>query len=387
MSLNFEKEPPVSENQSKNKSDVLKKIYIEPTNACNLSCKTCIRNVWEDETEGMMDRDIFEALIYGLKEFPDVQTLAFAGFGEPLMHPDFSEMVRKAKSNGLCTEVTTNAMLLTRHLAQNIVEAGIDQLVVSIDGTSAESFGDVREGASFEKVIENVREFSRLSEYGSGQHAVIGIEFVAMRSNINELPGLQNVAKQIGANFIIVSNVLIYSPELQNEALYHIKATANKGKETTLTPRWILPKIDFNNKTQEPLSKIMRTQKNISFLDHDLEDRNNYCPFINAGAMAVSWKGDISPCPALLHSYTCFVPERQKKIHSYLCGNLAEKSLNEIWNESRYAAFRKRVREFDFPPCTDCSCELSKTNKEDCYGNPFPVCGDCLWARGIIRCA
>ncbi len=48
---------------------------------------------------------------------------------------------------------------------------------------------------------------------------------------------------------------------------------------------------------------------------------------------------------------------------------------------------RTCVRHFDFPPCTDCGCELAETNEEDCLGNPHPTCGDCLWARGIVRCA
>ena len=55
--------------------------------------------------------------------------------------------------------------------------------------------------------------------------------------------------------------------------------------------------------------------------------------------------------------------------------------------EASYVAFRRRVAQFDFPPCPDCgSCELVASNEEDCLGNPFPVCGDCLWARGILQC-
>jgi hypothetical protein len=43
--------------------------------------------------------------------------------------------------------------------------------------------------------------------------------------------------------------------------------------------------------------------------------------------------------------------------------------------------------ESSFPPCTDCDCELAAGNEADCVGNPHSVCGDCLWARGIIRFA
>lgn len=66
---------------------------------------------------------------------------------------------------------------------------------------------------------------------------------------------------------------------------------------------------------------------------------------------------------------------------------MPDESLRAIWDLPAYTEFRARVRAFDFPPCTDCDCELATGNEEDCLGNLHPVCGDCLWARGIIRCA
>ena len=68
-------------------------------------------------------------------------------------------------------------------------------------------------------------------------------------------------------------------------------------------------------------------------------------------------------------------------------GRLPGQTLTEVWAAPEYVAFRDRVRRFDFPPCTDCGCELAEANEEDCLGNPHPTCGDCLWARGVVRCA
>jgi hypothetical protein len=53
-----------------------------------------------------------------------------------------------------------------------------------------------------------------------------------------------------------------------------------------------------------------------------------------------------------------------------------------------HSALRERLRRFDFLPRSDCDgCQLAESNEEDRFGNPFPVCGDCLWARGVARCA
>jgi len=68
-------------------------------------------------------------------------------------------------------------------------------------------------------------------------------------------------------------------------------------------------------------------------------------------------------------------------------GSVIECDLIELWNDPEYVAFRERVQLFDFSPCTFCGgCEMAESNEEDCFGNPFPTCGGCLWAQGVIRC-
>lgn len=103
--------------------------------------------------------------------------------------------------------------------------------------------------------------------------------------------------------------------------------------------------------------------------------------------MAVSWDGEVSPCVALMHSYKCYVLGREKNIRRYTLGNIAQQKVDKIWNSKEFQQFRKKVIEFDFSPCTSCGgCDFSESNEEDCFGNTFPVCGDCLWAQGVILC-
>src|SRR5665647_1610444 len=143
--------------------DTLGKVYVEPTNACNLNCTTCVRHAW-DEREGFMEWATFEAVV--------------DGFGEAVLHPRFVDMVRLATKRGLRSEVTTNALLLDQAMADELVAVGLGQLVVSIDGASAEAFGRVRSGASLARVIENVRHLHDQREYSDGPRVRIGLEFV-----------------------------------------------------------------------------------------------------------------------------------------------------------------------------------------------------------------
>ncbi len=368
-------------------ADELNKIYVEPTSRCNLSCVTCIRNSW-DEPFGDMDWPVFQSLLDGLADFPEAKTIAFAGFGEPLTHKRFPDMVRLAHERGLRTEMTSNAMLLTPSLAGSLVDAGLDQLTVSVDGASGDAHGAVRPGASLEEITANVRTLYRLSEEASETPIRTGIEFVAMRRNIHELPALQEVAHRIKASFLLVTNLLPYTADLKDEILYDWRPDASENRGMPYNPLWILPYMDWNCLTQEPLSSIMRRNPNWSFLDINMNQRNNYCPFIQAGSLAVAWHGGVSPCPALLHSYSCFIRRREKVLRRCEFGRLPEDALASIWRRPDYAALRDRVRKFDFSPCIDCGgCDMAEKNEEDCFGNPFPVCGDCLWARGVLRCA
>jgi MoaA/NifB/PqqE/SkfB family radical SAM enzyme len=367
--------------------DELNKIYVEPTNRCNLTCVTCIRNSW-DEPFGDMDWSVYQALVDGLADFPEMKTIAFAGLGEPLLHERFPEMVRLAHARGLRTEMTSNATLLTPALGQELIEAGLDQFVVSIDGASGDSHGAIRPGASLEEITTNVQKFYQQSKKTREIPVRIGIEFVAMKRNIHELPAIRKIADPIRASFILVTNLLPYTAELKDEILYYIGPSSYEGEGMPYDPLWILPHMDLNQETQEPLVCVMRRQPKLSFLDISLNKRSNYCPFVQTGSMAVAWHGGISPCPALLHSYTCFIRGREKFFRRCEFGRLPEQSLLTIWANPEYAAFRERVRKFDFSPCTDCGgCDLAEKNEEDCFNNPFPVCGDCLWARGVLRCA
>jgi MoaA/NifB/PqqE/SkfB family radical SAM enzyme len=367
--------------------DELNKIYVEPTSRCNLDCVTCIRHSW-DEPFGDMEWSVYQALIDGLAELPEAKTVAFAGLGEPLLHEKFPEMVRLAHGRGLRTEMTSNAMLLTPSLAERLIDTGLDQFTVSIDGASGEAHGAIRSGASLEEITANVRTFYRKSKKMRDIPVRIGIEFVAMKRNIHELPAIREIASEIRASFILVTNLLPYTAELQDEILYSLEPTSYEGQGWTGNPLWILPKMDWSQETQEPLSTIMRRRPNLSFLDINLNQRNNYCPFVQTGSMAVAWHGGVSPCPPLLYSYRCFIQGREKFFRRCEFGRLPGQSLIAAWSNPEYAAFRERVRKFEFSPCTDCGgCEWAETNEEDCFGNPFPVCGDCLWARGVLRCA
>jgi hypothetical protein len=135
-------------------------VYVEPTNICNLDCRICMRNVW-DEPPGLMASETFARIMHGIGELTPTPSVFFGGFGEPLAHPHILEMIAAAKSSGAVVELITNAILLREPVAQRLVELGLDRLWVSIDGATPASYADVRLGDALPQVIDNL---TRLKE-------------------------------------------------------------------------------------------------------------------------------------------------------------------------------------------------------------------------------
>jgi MoaA/NifB/PqqE/SkfB family radical SAM enzyme len=364
----------------------LSKLYIEPTSQCNLQCRTCIRNSW-DEPIGSMDINVYRKLLFDLKDFSTLDTIAFWGFGEPLAHPEIVNMVALAHEMGLKTEVITNGHLLDKDMANGFIQAGLDTIVVSVDGTTQESYEDVRLGGDLLRVEENIKTLNVLRAKMSRKNPDVGLEFVIMKSNIHQLPDLALRARSMEAGFIMLTNLLPCTEDMKDEILYWICATINEDEERS---KWsqelMLPRMDLRpeylNSLLELLKRLDRPMPAIKNIPSEY-----YCPFVQRGSAAITWSGDVSPCIALMHSYRCYILGREKLIKRYSAGNIAQEKFGDIWNKKNYQSFRDRVLKFDFSPCVQCSgCNYSETNEEDCFGNVHPVCGDCLWARSILLC-
>jgi len=365
----------------------LAKVYVEPTNICNLECRTCIRNVW-DEPPGRMTGATFARVAEGLRAFSPAPTVFFGGFGEPLAHPDIVEMVAQAKSLGAPVELITNGTLLTENLSRRLIAAGLDVLWVSLDGATPESYADVRLGAALPQVLANLAGFrdARPAFYLRPKPD-IGIAFVAMKRNVADLPAVLRLGDRLGASRYLISNVLPYTAAMCAEVLYARALSDIVYSPSPWLPHVDMPKIDVNETTRETVYSLLRGHRNLSLAGSNLGATNNLCPFIESGATAIGWDGSLSPCLPLLHSHASFLNNRERFSRRYVAGNVTESSLHDVWHAPDYVAFRERVQTFQFTPCTFCGgCNLSETNEEDCFGNPFPTCGGCLWAQGVIQC-
>lgn len=364
----------------------LGKLYIEPTTRCNISCQTCIRQTWH-EPLGFMSHETFEALISQIRGIESLRTVMLGGFGEPTFHPEIVWMVRQLKSLGLRVEITTNGTLLDGRLSRELLEAGLDMLWVSFDGVSAEVFEDIRSGAHFQALVDNVLGMNKLGKE-LGREVAVGIAFVITKRNVNQLEGLPKLAKRINAQAISVSNVLPYTEDMVDDMVYDFGDSLQRMAFETSVPINI-PVVSIEEEAERPLLQLFKQNDCISIMKNPVGVKEPSCRFIQERCTFVRWDGAVCPCMGLLHSYETYISRMKLKrsITCYTLGSILDRDLKDIWESEEYRGFRDKVDAFDFAPCLHCgTCELVETNEEDCYSNTFPVCGGCLWGYGVIQC-
>lgn len=374
--------------------DKLKKLYIEPTSKCNLNCKMCFRNTWIDEELGNMTMETFNGAINTMPS--GVEKIFFGGMGEPLFHPNIVEMVKIASSKVKEVELLTNGTLLNEEMSKKLLEAGLTMLWISIDSLESEGYEKIRVNSKLEKVINNIKTFNKLREYNiesnkAKNNVKLGIAFVAMKSNIDQLEKMPLFCAIHGVSKVNVSNLLPSDETSVDNILYSRALGVDTSSELmfNILPEINIPIMDWNiQNVGKSVNKLLKSQvSSLSICNNKISRKSNCCKFIEEGCSFIKHNGNVSPCMGVLHSSETYLFDEKRKVYHHSFGNVLNDTLKNIWKKEEYCAFRETVRKFNFSPCVVCGgCENWKENKEDCFGNLKPTCGACLWSEGVITC-
>ena len=111
-------------------------------------------------------------------------------------------MIEIAKKQGFTVELITNGTLLNPTVSAKLVSFSVDRIWVSLDGSTRESYADVRLGDELPQVIANLEELLRLRTISLPELPKLGIAFVAMKRNISDLPAVDPTGKTLGSRYI-----------------------------------------------------------------------------------------------------------------------------------------------------------------------------------------
>jgi MoaA/NifB/PqqE/SkfB family radical SAM enzyme len=211
------------------------KLDIEGVSRCNFACTMCAVSKWKKGTRARdMTLEEFKSLIdeqYGLVE------IKLNGIGEPLMAGDtFFEMIKYARSKRIWVRITTNASLLhLRGNAQKLVDSGVNEIDISIDGADAPTFEGIRIQGDFNRVRENCKLLNSLTDKTK-------MWTLVQKGNVHKLGDHVRLAKELGFKN------LVFSLQLHGWGDDGLEER-NKGEEVKLTEGylWTLVKMGKAN--------------------------------------------------------------------------------------------------------------------------------------------
>jgi putative metalloenzyme radical SAM/SPASM domain maturase len=419
------------------------KLFVEVTTRCNLNCFMCVKqNGADPQCEGDMHQELFARLTPALT---GLESLVLNGIGEPLLNPELEGFIRQAKKfmpAGSWIGFQSNGQLLTNLRASSLIDSGLDRICLSVDAALPDTFQRVREGGELMDMEHAFQALRRAKIQCQRPEVKVGIEFVAMRSNMNELPSALSWAAQQGAEFAIITHLLPYSDKHAVEAAYSTCSSqaidlfnryrtlaASQGLDIYryLEARWKYTRTEQERQLVRLVEEMKQeADRNNLFIDMkrllnldahwaghvatvfaeaaSVAERcgielhlpavtlqeQRHCSFVEDGGVFVSWDGNISPCYFLWHRYNCFASGWQQDVRPKVFGNLLQQDILEIWNSNAYRSFREQVIGYDYPTCANCSlapCDYVQTEEfaQDCHIREVP-CGACLWCMGVFQC-
>ncbi|MEM9837334.1 MAG: radical SAM protein, partial [Bacteroidota bacterium] len=215
-------------------------VSIEPTTACNLRCPECPSGLRSfTRPTGNLKRDFFRQLVD--QNYRELIYLIFYFQGEPYINPDFLDMVNYAHQKGIYTITSTNGHFLNDTNARRTIESGLDRLIISVDGTTQETYEQYRKAGKLETVLQGARNLVKWKKkLGYGPHLIF--QFLVVRPNEHQVQDIQQLAKEIGIDEVKFKTAQLYDyehgnplmPENGKFARYYRKADGTFGIKNKL---------------------------------------------------------------------------------------------------------------------------------------------------------
>ena len=183
-------------------------VSVEPADWCMLHCPECPVGMRQEEHEhhlfSMEQLDTF--LQANAKT---LHTVIFYFQGEPLLNKALPAMIHLAKDYGLYTLLSTNGQILDCNMAQQLVAAGLDRIIISLDGLTQASYTAYRVGGSLERALQALR---YLHDEKTKQHSkmVVELQCLRLRSNETEWDTLKQRYKSMGADRLTLKTAQLY---------------------------------------------------------------------------------------------------------------------------------------------------------------------------------
>ena len=315
--------------------------YFEVANRCNSKCATCPLTFSPQEQARQLSLEEFKALV---AQLPDLRRAVMQGVGEPLLNRDLAPMIGHLNQRGVYTVFNTNAALLTRRRQIELVRSGLDELRVSLDGSTPETYLKIRGIPAFERVVANVGEMVVTRRSLESATPRISIWMTGLRENLAELPDVIDLAARLGVDEVYLQRLVFWGEGLatRDQSVFQhawaqaesIIAEAERRAERhglsfrgadALSPRASLLERQTESEPWRACSRPLRLA------------------YITA-------QGTALPC--------CIAPFTDAPFESIRLGNFLEEGVAAVWQGAAYRRFREQLYSSE-PPASCRNCGLA----------------------------
>jgi len=271
---------------------------IDPTNICTLRCPLCPTGRGTlKRPRGKMSFHNFKKLVDEIA--PYAYFLDLYNWGEPFLHAQIFDMIDYASSRNISTKISTNLNHFDEGMARRAVEAGLEELVISLDGADQETYEKYRVGGSLDKVIEGIRALVRQRELHRSLFPILTMRVLLNRHNEHQIPAIRHLGRQLGVDNVVVAPIMV------------------------------------NTDSPEDMAEWLPTDEERSFYDYRTRQdktlqRVKACPYLWETCV-ISWEGGVSPC--------CWYDDPANDF-----GNAFAQPIKDIWNNEFYIASRQVFR-------------------------------------------
>ncbi len=314
-----------------------KTLYIETTNQCNLKCRGCILYRGNPEPEGTLS---LQQLIMITDQVPTLERAVLHGVGEPLLNPELAGMIRHLKNRNVFVLFNSNGILLNAGWREALIDAGLDELRISLDAASAETYQKIRGSGWFSRVVDNLNAFVHDLRIRQAAGPRLSLWFLGTRDNIAELADLIRLAARVGIAEVYLQRLVYF----QDDIGYGVARPQKTLHQAD-------PALTALIENSRRLAQRLGVQLTASGLCDPVQSIQGPSgarrPWSNCHRpdtlMYITANGNVLPC--------CIAPFATADFAGLILGNVFESALKKIWQGVEYQDFRQRLKTESPPSC------------------------------------
>jgi MoaA/NifB/PqqE/SkfB family radical SAM enzyme len=317
-------------------------LYLETTNRCNLLCTTCPRTYEELEPPSDMSWDLFTSIV---DQFPNVERAVLHGVGEPMMVAELPRMVRYLKNRGVYVLFNTNGTLMREKKSRELIEAGLDEMRISLDAAEPKAFEAVRGRDLFWRILRNLRSFAALKKEMGCETPRLSLWLTGLRETMEQLPAFIRLAHDIGVPEVHLQRLVYFDNNpiglARPESSLFEKHDVEEGKYLLEAEKIAAELGVFFDASgaAEPGASLRRPERDTPW---SLCRRPWSLMYFTAHGRAL-------PC--------CIAPFSMHGYENFTLGDAKTTPLRDIWNGAAYQDFREALLS-DKPPQACAGCGL-----------------------------